>query len=73
MRMIECRELIEAVTERYEETLLAPTRYRVQAHLDACPGCRAFVARHTRWLSSSWIDVVESLDDDDPIHGRVAS
>ena len=37
---MECRELLEVFTERFEETLLGPTRRRVQAHLDSCPSCR---------------------------------
>jgi hypothetical protein len=42
---VECHELMEAVTERFEETLIAPTRHRIQAHLEECETCRAFVER----------------------------
>jgi predicted anti-sigma-YlaC factor YlaD len=42
---VECDELMEALTERFEETLIAPTRHRIQAHLEACTACRAFVEK----------------------------
>jgi len=42
---MECRELIEMLTERYEETLLAQNRSWIQRHLDHCPRCRAKLAR----------------------------
>jgi len=42
---VECEELKEALTERFEETLIAPTRHLIQEHLERCEACREFVER----------------------------
>ncbi len=38
-----CRELVELVTEYLEDSLPEPERARLDAHLDACEACRAYV------------------------------
>jgi anti-sigma factor RsiW len=40
-----CQELVELVTEYLEGGLTADERARVDDHLDACAGCRAYVAQ----------------------------
>ena len=42
---IACRELVELVTDYLEGALPAEERARVDAHLEECPGCRAYVAQ----------------------------
>ena len=38
-----CQELVELVTDYLEDTLAPAERARVDAHLDQCPGCRAYL------------------------------
>jgi anti-sigma factor RsiW len=40
---ITCRELVELVTDYLEGALDPSTRGRVDEHLAACPGCRAYL------------------------------
>ena len=49
-----CRELTELVTEYLEGALDANDRARLEAHLDHCEGCRAYVGqmRATIWSLS---------------------
>jgi anti-sigma factor RsiW len=38
-----CQELVELVTDYLEDALTPEERERFEAHLDDCPGCRAYV------------------------------
>ena len=40
-----CQELVELVTEYLDGALPDDDRARMDAHLDACPGCRAYLAQ----------------------------
>jgi predicted anti-sigma-YlaC factor YlaD len=42
-RRINCRELVELVTEYLENTLDAVTKARFEDHLGRCDGCGAYV------------------------------
>jgi anti-sigma factor RsiW len=38
-----CKELVETITDYLEDTMDAAERERLEAHLEKCPGCVAFV------------------------------
>ena len=38
-----CQELVELVTDYYEDTLDANVRERFEAHIMVCPGCKHYV------------------------------
>lgn len=38
-----CQELVELVTDYLEAALLPETRGQVEAHLEGCPGCQAYL------------------------------
>jgi anti-sigma factor RsiW len=40
-----CQELVELVTDYFEDALDAGERARFEAHLAECPGCRAYLAQ----------------------------
>jgi anti-sigma factor RsiW len=40
-----CQELVELVTDYLEDALPAADRERFEAHLDGCPGCRAYLSQ----------------------------
>jgi anti-sigma factor RsiW len=40
---LECRELVELVTDYLEDRLPAVERERFEAHLSECEGCRRYV------------------------------
>jgi hypothetical protein len=40
-----CRELVELVTEYFEQTLSAEDRVRFESHLENCPPCTAYLAQ----------------------------
>ena len=40
-----CRELVELITDYLEEELPPDVRAGVEAHLEACSGCRAVLAQ----------------------------
>lgn len=40
---LECRELVELVTDYLEGTLAPEERTRFELHLAVCPGCAAYV------------------------------
>ena len=42
---LSCQELVELVTDYLEGGLPADEQARVDAHLDACAGCRAYLAQ----------------------------
>jgi anti-sigma factor RsiW len=40
-----CQELVELVTDYFEDALDAADRARFQAHVADCPGCDAYLAQ----------------------------
>jgi anti-sigma factor RsiW len=40
---LSCQELVELITDYLEGTLPAGDRERFDAHLELCPGCRAYL------------------------------
>jgi anti-sigma factor RsiW len=40
---VTCQELVELVSDYLEGALPADERARVEAHLEICPGCRAYL------------------------------
>ena len=38
-----CRELVELVTEYLDGAMSEPERIRLEAHLEVCRGCRAYL------------------------------
>jgi predicted anti-sigma-YlaC factor YlaD len=43
LRDLECRELVELVTEYLDEAAGDPLRSRIEDHLRLCEGCRSYV------------------------------
>jgi anti-sigma factor RsiW len=43
LEQMQCRELVELVTEYMEGALPAEDRARFEAHLASCPGCLAYL------------------------------
>jgi anti-sigma factor RsiW len=42
-RALSCPELVELVTDYFEDALTSRERRRLEAHLAACPHCTAYV------------------------------
>jgi anti-sigma factor RsiW len=40
-----CQQLVELVTDYFEDALPPPTRARFEAHVAGCPGCDAHLAQ----------------------------
>jgi anti-sigma factor RsiW len=40
---ISCQDLVELITEYLEDALDASTRARLEAHLEGCAGCTAYL------------------------------
>jgi len=40
-----CQELVELVTDYFEDALSADERARFEAHVQDCPGCRAYLSQ----------------------------
>ncbi len=40
-----CREVVELVSDYLEDALTPTRRARVEAHLDTCPDCTAYLAQ----------------------------
>jgi anti-sigma factor RsiW len=38
-----CQELVELVTDYFENALTPAERARFEAHLEGCPGCKTYV------------------------------
>lgn len=43
MQELTCKELVELVTEYFEDALSANERLRFERHVSDCPGCSAYV------------------------------
>lgn len=63
-RDVECRELVELVTEYLEGALPRDEVLAVDAHLEVCPGCRAYLAQMRATIAATGSVEVESLPDD---------
>jgi anti-sigma factor RsiW len=50
---LECRELVELVTEYLEGALTPEERTRFELHLAICPGCAAYVRQLRATLGAS--------------------
>lgn len=62
-RDVACRELVELVTD-YVEGALAPSEVAaIEAHLDECPGCRAYLAQMRATIAAVGAVRVETLPD----------
>jgi anti-sigma factor RsiW len=68
---ISCRELVELVTEYLEGTLPEPDRERMEAHLELCGPCRAYVEqiRTTSRLAAAAEAELERRPDRDALLG----
>jgi anti-sigma factor RsiW len=66
---ISCRELVELVTEYLEGTLGAAERERMDAHLELCDPCRAYVEqiRTTSRLAAAAESELERRPDRDAL------
>jgi anti-sigma factor RsiW len=42
---LSCREVVDLLSDYLEDVLPAPIRARVDAHLETCPDCTAYVAQ----------------------------
>jgi anti-sigma factor RsiW len=45
MTELTCRELVELVTDYFDDALPASERARFEAHVRACHGCEAYLAQ----------------------------
>jgi anti-sigma factor RsiW len=61
---LECRELVELVTEYLEGTLPPKERIRFELHLAICPGCSAYVRQLRGTLAAAGRLSEESLPDE---------
>jgi anti-sigma factor RsiW len=63
-RELDCRELVELVTEYLEGRLSAAERARFDAHLAECPYCRTYLEQMERTVSELGRLPEESLSDE---------
>jgi anti-sigma factor RsiW len=61
---IQCRELVELVTEYLEGTLDSDTRAEFEAHLAICPGCMEYVQQMRTTLHLVGDIPVDDLSDE---------
>lgn len=62
-RDVACRELVELVTEYLEGTLPAEEVAAIEAHLDECPGCRAYLDQMRATIAVLGTVTVQTLPD----------
>ncbi len=64
MAGLTCQELVELVTDYFEDALPESERTRFDAHLDECEGCRAYLdqMRTTIRLTSSSQQLADRQD-----------
>jgi anti-sigma factor RsiW len=58
-----CRDLVELVTAYLDGALAPADRARVEAHLDGCPDCRAYVAQFARTVIALGAPPAEDVDE----------
>jgi anti-sigma factor RsiW len=63
-RSLQCRELVELVTEYLEGSLAPGERIRFERHLAICPGCAAYVLQLRGTLRAAGRLTERSLPDD---------
>jgi len=56
-----CKELVERLTDYLEGAMDAPERERLEAHLENCPGCVAFMKQMRETLRSLVASGVEEV------------
>lgn len=61
---IDCADLVELVTEYLEGALDEPVAAEIEAHLDLCPGCDAYLAQMRETIQVLGHVLVESLSDE---------
>ena len=59
---LSCQELVELVTAYLEDGLSPEDRARFDAHIEVCPGCRAYLAQIRRTIELSGALTPERLD-----------
>ena len=57
-----CQELVELVTAYLEDGLPPEDRARFDAHIEVCPGCRAYLAQIERTIGLSGALTPAQLD-----------
>lgn len=62
-RDVACRELVELVTEYLEGALPAEEVAAIEAHLDECPGCRAYLDQMRATIAVLGTVTVRTLPD----------
>lgn len=62
-RDVACRELVELVTEYLEGALPAEEVAAIEAHLDECPGCRAYLDQMRATIAVLGTVTVQTLPD----------
>jgi predicted anti-sigma-YlaC factor YlaD len=63
-KQLSCQELVEIVTDYLEDAMSHSDRARFESHLQACGGCRAYLAQMRTML-----DVLGRIDEEelDPV------
>lgn len=64
VRDVACRELVELVTDYFEGVLPDDEVAAIEAHLDECPGCRAYLDQMRATIAAVGTVQVETLPDD---------
>lgn len=62
-RDLACRELVELVTEYFEGALPPEEVAAIEAHLDECPGCRAYLEQMRATIAAVGALPVQTLPD----------
>jgi len=63
-RDVACRELVDLVTDYLEGVLTPEEVAAVEAHLDQCPGCRAYLVQMRTTIAATGAVRVDTLPDD---------
>ena len=59
--MLNCREVVQLVTEYLEDTMAPETRLRFERHIAVCPPCRGFLGQMRETLRVTGELTEESL------------
>ena len=62
--MLNCREVVQLVTEYLEDTMAPETRLRFERHIAVCPPCRGFLGQMRETLRVTGELTEESLSPD---------
>jgi anti-sigma factor RsiW len=58
---ISCQELVELITDYFEDALDEPIKAEIEAHLDLCPHCAVYLEQMRRTIDLLGHVPVESL------------